>query len=152
MLFRSNYRMTNIAAAIGFAQIEHVHWHLERRHEIAGWYREALSGAPGISFQGEREWAGHAHWMITILVEEGVDRDQVMARLLADGIETRPAFFPIHTLPPYRDTLGGTFPVAEDIGRRGISLPTWAGLTPADVRYIAECLARAMSEAREDDE
>jgi perosamine synthetase len=144
-----NYRMTNIAAAIGLAQLEKVKWHLERRVEVATWYREKLRDTHGVVCQSEKEWAKHVYWMFTIVLGDDIplSRDEVMAHLQEHGIETRPVFYPMHTLPPYRDLSQlNSFPVAERIARRGMNLPTWAGLTREDVGYVCdtllECLAR----------
>ncbi|MBI4917333.1 MAG: DegT/DnrJ/EryC1/StrS family aminotransferase [Acidobacteria bacterium] len=133
-----NYRMTNIAAAIGLAQLERIDWQLERRAEVASWYRERLGGVPGITFQAVRPWVRHVHWMVTILLgdEIAVERDAVMEQLHEAGIETRPAFHPLHSLPPYADPARPSLPVAERVGRRALSLPTWAGLTRDDVDRV----------------
>ena len=137
-----NYQLTNIAAAIGLAQLEMAAWHVRRRREIASWYHADLDGVPGFSWQAEQPWATHAYWMVTVLIDGAVaDRDVVMTRLAERGIETRPVFYPLHTLPPYRDGVAApSFPVAERIARDGLSLPTWAGLTREDVSYISESL------------
>ncbi len=143
-----NYRLTNIAAAIGLAQLEMADWHMQRRREIASWYRADLAGVRGITWQAEQPWARHAYWMFTVLVDEAVyDRDLVMARLGEQGIETRPVFYPLHTLPPYRaDAASTALPVAERIARDGLSLPTWGGLTREDVRYVSECLRDGLNQ------
>jgi perosamine synthetase len=143
-----NYRMTNVAAAVGLAQLEKVDWHLGRRLEVARWYRDRLSGRPELSWQAEQEWAKHAYWMFTILLDDRgpVERDQVISMLLERGIETRPIFYPIHILPPYEQWSATSFPIAERIARRGISLPSWGGLTRDDVDHVCsqllECLQR----------
>jgi perosamine synthetase len=135
-----NYRLTNVAAALGLAQLERADWHMQRRREIAAWYQEDLAGVPGVSWQAEQPWARHAYWMFTVQVDErAADRDTLMARLGERGIETRPVFYPLHTLPPYRGS-GGRFPVAEGVARRGINLPTWGGLGRDDVAYVSSCL------------
>ncbi len=137
-----NYELTNIAAAIGLAQLEMADWHIQRRREVASWYRQDLEGVRGIAWQAEQPWARHAYWMFSVLVDETAhNRDLIMTRLAERGIETRPVFYPLHTLPPYRaDTVNSELPVAERIARTGISLPTWAGLTREDVGYVSECL------------
>ena len=136
-----NYQLTNIAAAIGLAQLEMAGWHVQRRRQIASWYREDLDGVSGITRQAEQPWASHAYWMFSVLLDEAVaDRDAVMARLAERGIETRPVFYPLHTLPPYRADANSALPVAERIARSGLSLPTWGGLTREDVRFVSECL------------
>ncbi len=141
-----NYRLTNVAAAIGLAQLEMADWHMRRRREVAAWYQQDLQGIPGVTWQAEQPWARHAYWMFTVKVDETVgDRDAVMAALRDRGIETRPVFYPVHTLPPYQaGAAGDAFPVAERIARCGISLPTWAGLTRNDVLYVTGCLRDAV--------
>jgi perosamine synthetase len=78
--------------------------------------------------------------MFTIHVDVAVaNRDALMARLADRGIETRPVFYPLPTLPPYRMS-GDPCPVAEQVARRGINLPTWGGLTRDDIGYVSSCL------------
>jgi perosamine synthetase len=144
-----NYRMTNVAAAIGLAQLERVDWQLERRQEIAAWYRAALEHTGAVTLQGERAWARHVWWMFSVLVNAADDRDLVMEALRRRGIETRPVVHPLHTLPPYReDTRGQAFPVAEAIASRGINLPTWAGLTREQVGTVVDALLECVAVAR----
>lgn len=142
-----NYRMMNLPAAVGLAQIERAGWHLARRREIALWYKERLEGIKGIAWQGEKPWAGHVRWLFTVTLDDDVamGRDELMASLLEVGVETRPVFYPMHVLPPYRESAGGeSFPVAERIARRGLSLPTWGGLTRDDVSYICDALRECL--------
>ncbi|MET0645774.1 MAG: DegT/DnrJ/EryC1/StrS family aminotransferase [Pyrinomonadaceae bacterium] len=144
-----NYRMMNIPAAIGLAQLERAEWHLNRRREVAADYRRALNGVPGLEWQTEHEWAWHAYWMFTVILSgaESDDRDRLMARLHEEGIETRPVFYPVHSLPPYREAARGEeFPAAEALARRGLSLPTWAGLSHDDLNYVCERLLACLSE------
>jgi perosamine synthetase len=138
-----NYRMTNIAAAIGLAQLEKVEWQLRCRQEVTLWYREYLRHAPGIAWQCQQAWAKHVWWMFTIVVDNHHPgyRDDLMRHLRERGIETRPVVYPLHTLPPYRNaTQPDCFPVAEHIARSGINLPTWAGLTREDVHHVCDNL------------
>lgn len=144
-----NYRMMNLPAAIGLAQLERAAWHTGRRREVATDYMRLLGGVPGLGWQAEREWARHAYWMFTVMLgDEAADfRDSLMARLHEDGVETRPVFYPLHGLPPYRDaSRGEEFPVAESLARRGVSLPTWAGLSRDDLSYVCERLRARLSE------
>jgi perosamine synthetase len=143
-----NYRMMNIPAAIGLAQLERAEWHTTRRREVAALYMRLLSDARGLGWQVEREWMRHAYWMFTVVLREGEadDRDRLTARLHEEGIETRPVFYPVHSLPPYRESARGEeFPVAERLARRGFSLPTWAGLSEDDLSYVCERLRACMS-------
>lgn len=148
-----NFRMSNLAAAVGLAQLETVDWHLNRRREICSWYQTLLGEVPGVSRQVAREECQSVDWMFTILLQDPirVDRDDVMAALAERGIETRPVFYPIHQLPPYEEMAraDGPFPVADGIASSGISLPTWSGLSQDDVVYVCnvlrECLAKGIS-------
>jgi len=138
-----NYRMTNVAAAIGLAQLERAEWHIERRREVAKWYYQALKDNPSLTLPVEREWAKNVYWMFTVVLNDNVrkSRDHIMQELAAEGIETRPVFYPLHTLPPYnRLSRGQRFPVASHLGARGINLPTWAGLKKADIEFICKVL------------
>ena len=142
-----NYRMTNLTAAIGLAQLERVDWQLERRRELAAWYREELGGVDVLTGQGEKPWTRHVWWMFSVLVSESAaDRDGVIDAMRRRGIETRPFVHPLHTLPPYRDASPGqAFPVAEAIARSGINLPTYTGLTRAQVRQVGDALLECLA-------
>lgn len=138
-----NYRMTNIAAAIGLAQLEQIEWHLNKRQEIARRYTKHFEGLRNFfSLPVQKDWATHSYWMFTILVNETValPRDTLMALLNEDGIETRPVFYPMHVLPPYLDTKA-SFPIADRVAARGINLPTHAMLTDRDIEFIVERVA-----------
>jgi perosamine synthetase len=143
-----NYRLTNVAAAIGLAQLEKIDWHLEQRRQIAAWYREFLAGIPGVTWQPEQPWARHVWWLFTIQLDESVriGRFELMAALKEKGIEGRQIVYPIHELPPYVDA-GAVCPIAEQIVERGLHLPTWGGLTREDVQYVCESLAECLAAA-----
>ena len=143
-----NYRMTNIAAAIGLAQLERAHFHLARRKHVAQGYNLRMAHlSDKIDLPIAEEWADHAYWMYTILLREGLSnyRDRIMQDLDAAGIETRPVFYPIHMLPPYRDSVRGPFPRAELCGSRGINLPTHGRLTEQDMDRIAEAIQASIA-------
>jgi perosamine synthetase len=136
-----NYRMTNIAAAIGLGQLEQIDWHMKRRREVASWYHTLLGDLCGLRWQPEKECAKHVHWIFTILLnkDDGISRDEVMIELDKRGIETRPVFYPMHTLPPYLESSeDNPYPVAEEVARWGFSLPTWGGMTYEDVEYVCK--------------
>ena len=129
-----NYRMTNICAAIGLAQIENIDAILLRKLEIAGWYRDGLRGLPLI-FHDQVGETRHTFWMITILVDSGFPRDGLRSCLKDRGIETRPVFHPIHTMPMYSRKFQAC-PTAESIASRGINLPSYPGLGREQVDHI----------------
>lgn len=141
-----NYRMTNIAAAIGLAQLERIDSHLSARQDIAAGYNRRLAGHEDrVVLPVVEPWAHHAFWMYTIKLTEAVSRsrDEVMAVLQAEGIETRPVFYPMHVMPPYREA-DGAYPRAEACADRGINLPTHGQLTDADLDRICAALLRAL--------
>jgi perosamine synthetase len=139
-----NYRMTSLVAAVGVAQLERIEWLLARRIEVARWYREELAHVEGISWQLEDPRAVHAYWMFTVLLPDDPSQtpEERVAAMEKQGIETRRAFPPMHTLPPYLER-DARYPVADAIARRGMSLPTWAGLTREDVVRVCSALTRS---------
>lgn len=137
-----NYRMTNVAAAIGLAQLERAEQHLSVHRRTASWYRRHLDDLQdALILPDELDWARHAYWLYTIRLRDSVctERDEVMLRLASAGIETRPVFYPMHQLPPYRER-DGRYPVAEKIAATGISLPVHGLMTEDDIAYIASHL------------
>lgn len=133
-----NYRMTNICAAIGLAQLEQVDQVLARKRQLAGWYATALQHTPYV-LQPQAADCVHSYWMCTLLVPTAKERDPLRERLHAAGVETRPAFYPVHTMPMY-NTPYRKLPVADDLGSRGINLPSYPALTQADVATILNSL------------
>lgn len=142
-----NYRMTNIQAAIGLAQMEGIEDALHDRKQIARWYDVALSDLrSSIVLPTTAMWAKHVYWMYNIFLGSGDHerRNLVMRKLEEMGIETRPVFYPMHVLPPYLEAT--SYPVADLWYQRGINLPTHQNLTEDDVQRVAEALAEAIGE------
>jgi perosamine synthetase len=142
-----NYRMTNVSAAVGLAQLEKIDWHLDRRREIALWYAARLSGISGLQLPVEKPWAKNIYWLYSVVLTEGsaIRREKVRAALEKVGIETRPFFYPMHTLPMYGSFAAKQgYPVAERVSTGGINLPTWAGLTESQVTWISSQLQKAL--------
>lgn len=134
-----NYRMTNMQAAVGVAQLEKLDKFIEKKRQIARWYGEGLRDLAEkglIKLHPEMPWAKCSYWMYSILIEDGfgMSRDESMERFAEKGIETRPLFYPIHIMPPYRNN--DCFPVAEEIARKGINLPSGVGLTRQTIKKI----------------
>jgi perosamine synthetase len=140
-----NYRMTNVQAAIGLAQLERVDWFIERRREVAAWYSRHLADA-GLLLPAQADWATNVYWLYSVCVPAGVDRDLIMQQMAAEGVETRPFFHPIHRLPPYFDPQGDArFPVTTDLAARGLNLPSSANLVEDDVVRVSELLKRCVA-------
>lgn len=130
-----NYRMTNIAAAIGLAQLERAHEFIDAKRRLAERYRAALKGLP-LEMHAEAPETRHSYWMVSALVDDPTLRDPLRRHLADAGIETRPLFFPVHTMPMYARSYRKHL-VAEDLAWRGLNLPSWPGLTRAQVDMIA---------------
>jgi len=135
-----NYRMTNIQAAIGCAQIEQADAILGRRKAIAAAYETGLAGIAGLTRPPAEPWAENVYWMYSVLVEPafGSEREAVRAGLRARGVDSRPFFVPLHELPPYR--LDAPFPVATALGATGINLPSGTGLQPDEIATVCDAL------------
>jgi perosamine synthetase len=137
-----NYRMTNIAAAIGLAQVERIDWHVERRRVNASRYRARLNGHDGLRLQLPEPWEQSGEWLTSVILDERLEiaRDRVMLELEAHAIETRPLFPPLHRQPVYRAGQGGSLPVCEGLGARGLSLPSGAALADAQIARVCDAL------------
>lgn len=142
-----NYRMTNIEAAIGLAQVEKAEFHMAERRRIASLYDRELTGIGELQLPTTRAWADNVFWMYSVVLRDecSVGRDAVIDRMAADGVETRPFFYPIHTLPPYAQENASTYlPVAEKLGARGMNLPTFSGMTEEQVVRVCTSLKSAI--------
>lgn len=147
-----NYRMTNIEAAIGLAQLEKIEWHIEHRRAIAMQYAKHLEGVAGIALQPEMPWARNVYWMTSIVLDKKilVTRDQVMQELKNQGIETRPFFYPMHILPMYKQSeQDREYPIAERVAAQGFNLPSSSALSEEDVTFICEQLVHILKSHKE---
>jgi perosamine synthetase len=141
-----NYRLTDIACALGLAQLERLDEMLAGRARVAGWYREALAGTelglPCPDAGGDvRGW-----FVFVAQVPRGVDRDTVIAALRERGVQSKPYLPAIHLMSFYRERFGhreGEFPVCEDVAARSIALPFFPEMTEGQVAQVAEALTAA---------
>jgi perosamine synthetase len=135
-----NYRIANLQAAIGCAQLEQAESILDRRKTIATAYEAGLADIPGLTHPPLMPWAESVYWMYSVLVEPafGLDRDAVRTALRARGIDTRPFFVPLHELPPYRNDR--PFPVATRLAGAGINLPSGTALTVEEIALVCQAL------------
>ncbi|MDI1365215.1 MAG: DegT/DnrJ/EryC1/StrS family aminotransferase, partial [bacterium] len=142
-----NYRMTNIQAAIGLAQLERVEHHLAARRGVAELYNAKLARLGNrLTLPHVEDFAEHVFWMYTVRLSDKLSksRDQVMLDLDALGIETRPVFYPMHVMPPYEGLDSGPLPMADECAADGMNLPTHAGLTEADIDRIVDALDQVL--------
>ncbi len=142
-----NYRLTNLAAAVGLAQLERLSEFVARKRSIADRYDKELGALPGITIPPRPEWAAPTLWLYSVLIDPvsaGVDRKEVFEQLAAAGIQTRPVWAPSHLMPFYKDAprLGGA--VGERLFAQGLSLPCSVGLTDADQDRVIEAVQSAI--------
>lgn len=140
-----NYRMTNIQAAIGLAQLENIKKHIEAKRRIAKTYNELLSKVEGIRIPVEEPWAKSVYWMYAILLEKsfGKERDEAREKLAKFGVETRCLFAPLHSQPCLKflnDT--NSYPISEDLYKRGFYLPSGIGLTREEIEKVVEAIKK----------
>jgi perosamine synthetase len=132
-----NYRMTNVCAAIGLAQLERANDILKKKRQIASWYKEDLRHLP-LKTHDETENAKHSFWLVSILLNDAKNRDP-LRHWLAPNIETRPLFHPCHTLPHCKTD--DVHPVAQSLSARGMNLPSYPELSRDQVGAICASIA-----------
>ena len=135
-----NYRMTNLQAAVGAAQIGKLDEFIRIRRRIAEVYHSLLKNIKAVVLPPEMPWAKHVYWMYPILIEDefGLTKDELIERMSELGIETKPFFYPLHSMPPYNE--GESFPVAEELSRKGICLPCSVKLSEQDIESVAQAI------------
>ncbi len=137
-----NYRMTNICAAIGLAQLENIDEILARKRQVALWYKDGLASLP-LKTHNELPDTVHSFWMCSIALDDKNQRQPLRDFLKQQGIETRPVFYPSHTMP--HCATDGTFAVAESLSARGINLPSYPGLQRSEVEKIVGAIRHFFS-------
>ena len=133
-----NYRMTNLQAAVGVAQMERIEHFIARKREIAQQYAAGLGEVAGVTLPVEKPGCTNVYWMYSILIDAPyrLTRDELIPALRSRGIDSRPFFYPLDTLPPYRTPVAS--PVALLLSQTGLNLPRSPGFTAAQVGYICE--------------
>ncbi|MBI3011689.1 MAG: LegC family aminotransferase [Candidatus Omnitrophica bacterium] len=146
-----NYRLTNLHAAIGLAQLEQAERLLARKRAIAAAYEQALRDVDGITLMPAPPHTEPGYWLYTILLREGTtvaQRNAVLDRLAAEDIEARPLWQPIHTQPPYQGCQrAGSMTVANDVYERAVSLPSSVGLNMVELERCVEVVRRLLAGA-----
>jgi perosamine synthetase len=140
-----NYRITNLQAALGVAQLEQLDRFVERKRATAAHYRDALAGLDGVTMFTETPWARSTYWMASVLLSErrAPDVRSLLRDLNAAGIQARPLWRPLHRQPVFAGAQGYRLEVADRLYARGLSLPCSVGITPQErERVVAALLAR----------
>lgn len=140
-----NYRLTNLQAAVGVAQVERIEAHIAKKRLMAQHYRERLSDLSHIALPVERPWAKNVYWMYGLVLSDEVPFDAVefASKLLTRGVDTRPFFLGMHEQPALHDKglfRGETYPVTERIARRGLYIPSGLTISEADIDYVCNSI------------
>jgi perosamine synthetase len=141
-----NYRMTNLQAAIGVAQIEKLNYHVQRKREIGKKYQELLSDNNNFSLAIEKtEYAENIYWIVGIILnkDSSYSIDVIMKELRYLGVDTRPFFYPIHLQPIFLEMglfKNEDYPMAEDLYNRGFYIPSGLGISNDDIEYVSRVM------------
>jgi perosamine synthetase len=140
-----NYRLTNIQAAVGLAQVEAIEDHLKRKRWMGKAYTEQLSGIAQITLPVEEPWATNVYWMYGLVLNDDVNYDAVelARRLRAEGVDTRPFFIGMHEQPVLRQQglfEGESYPVSERLASRGLYLPSGLALTESQLSRVCDAV------------
>ncbi|NLU08565.1 MAG: LegC family aminotransferase [Clostridiales bacterium] len=137
-----NFRMPNLLAAVGCAQLENIDEYSSIKRNNANLYNELLSNVNGITLPVERNNVKNIYWLYSILIEDsyGITRDELIDKLKKNGIQSRPFFMPVHRMPPYQGCRTGNMDVTGDIVERGINLPSSVGLSKNEIKQVCDVI------------
>jgi perosamine synthetase len=145
-----NYRLSDVACALGLAQLERLEALLASRSRVASLYRTALGELEGLELPCPDEGRRRRGWFVFVVqVPRGVDRDAVVHGLAERGIPSKPYFPAVHLMSYYRERFGhreGEFPVCEDVAARSLALPFFPDMTEGEVARVAESLAEVLGQ------
>jgi perosamine synthetase len=144
-----NYRLSDIACAIGLAQLQRLDGMLADRARVAGWYREALAEVEGLTLPCPDAGGNVRGWFVFVVqLPHGVERDETVRALAVRGIQSKPYLPAIHLMRFYRERFGhreGEFPICEDVAARSLALPFFPAMKEGQVARVAEELQAALS-------
>jgi perosamine synthetase len=147
-----NYRLSDLACALGVAQLERLDWLLAERSRVAALYGQALVDIEGIELPYPDTGGCRRSWFVyTVKLPREVDRDETMLALRERGIDSKPYLPAIHLMSFYRERFGhreGEFPVCEDVARRSLALPFFPQLGEAQIARVAESLREVLAQSR----
>jgi perosamine synthetase len=138
-----NYRMTNMQAAIGCAQLERIHEFVEAKRKLAKIYNGYLEEMACFVLPPQEAWAESGYWLYTAILKEDapISRNELMEKMMMNGVETRAVFFPLHDMPPYKKYhTNSTFENANYVSEHGISLPSSVNITDEELQNIKQAL------------
>jgi perosamine synthetase len=136
-----NYRMTNLQAALGVAQLKKIDTLINKKRRIAHEYNRLLKGTPNVTLPPEMPWAKNVYWLYSVLVNATL-RDKIIEHLEQQGVESRPFFYPTHLMPPYKTNL--SLPIAEELSAKGLNLPSGPMLSENQIREVATAIRQVL--------
>jgi dTDP-4-amino-4,6-dideoxygalactose transaminase len=146
-----NYRLDEMSAALGTAQMRRLDELLAKREQVAAWYEAHLSKIPGVEVPVLQPTTTRMSWFVYVVRFDGkIDRDALAKRLEEKGVPARPYFLPIHLQPYIAERFGyreGDFPVTEELGRRGLAVPFSGVMTEEQVEYVCGAIHEVLSAA-----
>ena len=141
-----NYRLTNIQAALGLAQLERIDNLIDKKINIFSWYKNNLEKLKNIRLNPESLWAKNVYWMICLyLTDSKVSRQNLMEKLKSNHIDSRPFFYPISQMPLYKQFKHGNNKQSYQASQHGLNLPSSTKLTKKDVDYICQIIKKILN-------
>jgi perosamine synthetase len=146
-----NYRLTNLQAAIGLAQLERIEQSVTKKRWMGAAYTERLKGIRSLQLPAEEPWAKNVYWMYGIVLDDafGMNAVEFARRLAEASVMTRPFFLGMHEQPVFQNMglfIGERYPVAEHIARQGLYLPSGMTITEMQIDQVCEIVARVLRE------
>lgn len=138
-----NYRMPNLLAALGVAQMESIGQFIYAKRSNAAFYSELLKTIVGITLPVEKPWAENVHWLYSVVVEKNfpLSRDEIIIILKHNDIEARPFFTPVHMMKPYKDFPHGNMEITNELAEKGMNLPSSVSLSKDQIKEIADIIS-----------
>ncbi|WP_027633912.1 LegC family aminotransferase [Clostridium hydrogeniformans] len=139
-----NFRMPNILAAMGCAQLEKLDEYVSIKRKNANIYNAELKDIKGVTIHKEKECEKGSYWLYSVLIEEeyGLSRDELILRLMENKIQSRPFFMPIHEMPMYKKCRHGNMDNTIELCSKGINLPSSVSLEKDDIIKIVDIIKR----------
>ncbi|MBC2400049.1 LegC family aminotransferase [Clostridium tetanomorphum] len=137
-----NYRMPNLLAAMGCAQLENIQKYIKAKRDHAELYNKLLENVKGITLPVEKEWASNVQWLYSIVIEDdySITRDELIKKLAENKIESRPFFMAVHNMPPYKQCKCGDMSVTDELVEKGINLPSSVSLSDEQISEICKII------------
>lgn len=144
-----NYRMTNLAAALGLAQLESVDTYIAKKKWMARMYKKYLTGIPYLTLPPQMPWAESVYWMfaVTLTPDAPITKDELRKKLFEKGVDTRDFFYPLHTQPILKKfhKKGDRFPVSVQAANNGFYLPSGLAITEVQIKQVAYVLNHTLT-------